>query len=97
MFKISIWYGSNADHKNVQDAMTIEYIKRDKKFGCTLDNQPTEYIVNIFITNVVFQNIGYHVSSSKKKELKFDFEKNFPNRILCGPWYNTMIYSQLYG
>ena len=45
---------------------------------------------------MVFQIIGLSWIIYSNKDLNFDFQNHFPSLRLNGPWYNTMIYSQLH-
>ena len=60
MFKIRIWYEINTVHKNFPYDMGINFIKCDKDVGFTLENQPVEYVITVFVANVVFQNVGLY-------------------------------------
>ena len=68
-----------------------------KNIGCSLDNQKIENFITPFIANMVYHHIGVSWIIQSNKNISFDFQKHCPSWIINGPWYNTIIFSQLYG
>ena len=91
MFNIRIWYDNITFQKNVSDGLVINLINCGKTIGFTLDNRPIEEFITVFVTNVVFQNVGLSLITELKK-IKFDFEHRCPSWIKNFPWYNTKIF-----
>ena len=97
MFKIRIIYDETIDNKDVPEAVGIICTNCGKSIGCSLDNQNIEDFITIFVSNMVFQNVGLSWIIQSNQKLNFDFQQHCPSWIIDGTWYNTVICSRLHG
>ena len=93
MFNISIQYDKNT----VPYSLGIKCIQCNKVVGYELYNQTVKDIIAVFVTNVVFWNVGIYWIIESKEELNFCFEHHCINWVLNGTYYNTKNYSHLHG
>ena len=58
-----------------------------------MNNMNTNYrdIITSFVLNIVLKNVGVYCIIETHEELKYDMDKQNPDLITGGPWYNTSI------
>ena len=87
IFKISIWY----DKYNVRYALGIKFINYNKIVGYELEDQTLKEVINVFVTDVVFQHVGISWIIESNEKLRFNFERLCTNQILNWLYYNTAV------
>ena len=62
-----------------------------KKRGLSMNNMNSNYndIITSFVLNTVLHHIGMSWIIETHEQLKYYMEKQNPDRITDGPWYNT--------
>ena len=62
-----------------------------KKIGLSMNNMNSNYndIITSFVLNTVLHHIGMSWIIETHEQLKYYMEKQNPDRITDGTWYNT--------
>ena len=78
MFNIRIIYDEIINNKDVPEVVVIVCINFGKHIGCPLENLKIEDFITIFVTNMLFQNIGlFWIIRFKKPKSWFSKSMSF--------------------
>ena len=64
-----------------------------------MKNMNTNYkdIITSFVLNIVLHHVGMSWIIETNKYLEYDMDKNNPDFMTGGPWYNISIYEKIHG
>ena len=60
-------------------------------------NTNHKYKVSVFVLNKLLQYVGMSWIIETHEKLRYDMDKNNPDFMTGGPWYNTSICKKIHG
>ena len=99
MFQMRFWYDDEHDDQNNVESIVIRCSNCGKETGLSMKNMNTNHknIITSFVLNIVLHHVGMSWIIETHEQLKHDTEKNYPNCMTGGPWYNTSICKKING
>ena len=99
MFKMRFCYDKENVEVNVVENIAIRCNNCGKETGLSMKNVNNNYkeIITNFLLNTMLYHVGMSQIIEATKKLKYNIEKNNPDWITGGPWYNTSICKNLHG
>ena len=93
MFQMRFWYDKEPANQNYAKVIAMRCINCGKEKGLSMNNMNTKYkyIITSFLLNTLLHHVVMSWIIETHNQLKYDMDKNNPNWITVGPWYNTSI------
>ena len=63
---------------------------------CLLENQTIEKFITPFFTEMAFPHVCLSCIIKPNQKIGIDFQLHYPYWVINGPWYNTVMCSQLH-
>ena len=93
------WYEREPIDQNNVNIIAIRCSNLGKEIFLLMNNINTKYkdIITSFVLNKLLHSVGMSWIIETHEILKYDMDKNNPNWMTCGPWYNTSICKKIHG